>query len=89
MELPVDRLGDSTLEAAHGFGDGLILFAFAFVVGAGVGMPADLGERDGVQRPVELAVAAPVEPMPLGACGVSKLDHALDQRFRAGELPPL
>ena len=40
-------------------GDEVVVVAAAFAVWAG-----DLGESDGVDGPVELAVPAPVEPMP-------------------------
>jgi hypothetical protein len=45
----------------------LALGAFAFEVGARVRVVAGLRDRDPVERGVELAVAAAVEPMTLDA----------------------
>jgi hypothetical protein len=54
-----------SFEAADGFAAG---FAFGFLaveVGARGGVVAGLGDRDPVERGVELAVAAAVKPVPL------------------------
>jgi hypothetical protein len=50
-----------------------------FVVGGGRGVVADSGERDDVERPVELAVTAAVEPV------ASLLATGGVDRTRAGE----
>src|SRR4029450_3871400 len=60
-------VGESPFQAAEGFAFGFAGGAFAFVVGATFGVAADLGERDGVEGPVELAVSAGVEPVSDGA----------------------
>ena len=61
FEEPVEVSGEVALEAA-------VCFAGAFAVGASTGdvvdrrlMPAAAGDRDHVERAVELAVAAAVE----------------------------
>jgi hypothetical protein len=42
------------------------LGSFPVEIGLGVGMVASLGDRDSIERGVELAVAAAVEPVTLG-----------------------
>jgi hypothetical protein len=53
------------LERADGFLAGLALAAAPSEVFAGGRVNADLGERENVQRGVELAVAGAVEPVAL------------------------
>jgi hypothetical protein len=55
-----DEVGQSALEAAERFSSGLAFSAFAFEVGGAVGAVADLVQRNGVKRLVELAVAPAV-----------------------------
>ena len=69
MHVAVDDIGESSLEAAHGFAVGLSFSTFASVVGAAFGVGADLGECDGEEGAVELPVAAGVVAMPDGAPG--------------------
>jgi hypothetical protein len=47
-ELPVDRVGDPALQAAQGFQWGLGLGELAAVVGAALGVVADLDDRGDV-----------------------------------------
>ena len=56
-----------TFEAAEGFAAGLAFGSLAPVVGAALGVAADLGDRNGVERPVQLAVPAAVQAVPNGA----------------------
>jgi hypothetical protein len=83
----VDEVGEPSLEAAHRFAFGLALGSFAFVVGAALGLFADLSEGDCVERAVHLAVAAGVEPMPHGApeeAGIGAVPLAEANRSRLG-----
>jgi hypothetical protein len=57
------------LEAAHRLDAGLALGFLAREVGARLGVQAAAGDRDDVQRAVELAVAATVEAMAVVAPG--------------------
>jgi hypothetical protein len=61
--------GDDPLEASFGLPEGLAFGESASDVGAGGGVGAAAGQRDRVQGPVELAVAAPVEAMAIGQPG--------------------
>jgi hypothetical protein len=56
--------GEEALDAADGFAFCLACGGALGDVGAGRGVAALLGDRDEVERPVELAVAAAVEAMP-------------------------
>ena len=60
----VHGVGDATLQRAQRFLLRLALVDLALVVGAARGVVTDLGDGDDVQRVVQLAVAAGVEPMP-------------------------
>ena len=60
-----DDADEQSFEAADGFAAALAFGAFAFEVGASGGVGASLGDRDAVERGVELAVAAAVEAVPL------------------------
>jgi hypothetical protein len=62
-----DDAGELSFEAADGFAAAFPFGLFAFQVGAGGGVVAGLGDRDPVERAVELAVAAAVEPVALHA----------------------
>ena len=53
-------------EAADGFELGLAFGVFASEIGAGLGIGLGSGERDDVDRAVELAVAASVQSVALG-----------------------
>ncbi len=64
---PVDDIRQAALQTAQGFPAGLALGLLAGQVGARSRVVAGLGERGEVQRPVEPAVAAPVQPVPIGA----------------------
>src|SRR4051812_45481991 len=57
-EEAVEAAGEVAREAADGFFAGLALGHLAFEVAAGVGVAAGAGDRDHVQRAVELTVAA-------------------------------
>ena len=63
----VDGADEEPLEAADGFAAALAFGAFALEVVAGRRVVAALGDRDPVERGVELAVAAAVEPVALCA----------------------
>src|SRR4051794_21852315 len=67
-EVP-DSAGEVALEAADGFAAGLAFGLAAGQVGGGLGIEAALGDGEAVQRAVELAVAAVVEAVALGAPG--------------------
>jgi antitoxin YefM len=64
-----DDVGEPALEAAQRLPARLSFGAFACVVGAAFGVGADLGDGDRVERPVQLSVAAAVEPVAHGAPG--------------------
>jgi hypothetical protein len=59
----VEASGEVALEAAQRALGGLAFGFFAFQVGLGGRVVAGAGDRDDVQRMVELAVAAAVEPV--------------------------
>jgi hypothetical protein len=67
LKEPPDAAGEVTLEAADRFAGGLALGLLAGEVGGGPGVEAALGDREAVQRAVELAVAAAVEAVAVGA----------------------
>src|SRR3954471_21487727 len=58
-----DAAGEEALDASSGFAFGLALGDSAGDVGLGVGVAAPFGDRHHVQGPVELSVAAAVEPV--------------------------
>ena len=63
-EVPVDDVGDPSLECSKRFFVGLAFGDFAFEVSAARrGGVAELGDRDHVDRPVQLTVPLRVEPM--------------------------
>ena len=62
-ELP-DVAGEVSFEAAERFSGALSFGAFAGDVGLGLGVAAGAGDGDAMQRRVELAVAAAIEPLP-------------------------
>ena len=62
----VDPVGDPPLQAPEGVGCGPSLGELALVVGAAFRIAGDLGQGDVVHDPVELAVAAAVEPVAVG-----------------------
>jgi hypothetical protein len=57
------------LEAADRFSFGLAFAVSAVEIRAGRGFGAGAGERDDVQRAVELTVTAAVQPVALGVAG--------------------
>ena len=65
LELVVEVAGELSFDAAACFAWGLAVAEEALVVGGGFGVVADAVERDHVEGPVELAVAAAVEPVAL------------------------
>ena len=68
LEQVPDAAGEMAREAADGFSGGLAFASFAVEVGLGFGVAAGAGDRDPVQRGVELAVAAAVEAVAVGSC---------------------
>jgi len=70
-EVP-DPAGEVAFEAAHGFEAGLAFGAFAGQVVLGLGVAAGAGERDAVNRGVELAVAAAVQAVAVGLAGADR-----------------
>src|SRR5215216_4794021 len=71
QEVP-DAAGEVAFEAAEGFAGGLAFGPFAVEVGAGLGVAAGAGDGDAVDRGVDLAVAAAVEAVPVGAAGADR-----------------
>jgi hypothetical protein len=67
FEALVDGSDEKSFEAADGFAAALSFGAFALEIVTGGGVIAALGDRDPVERRVELTVAAAVEPVALGA----------------------
>ncbi len=67
FECVEDDADEESFEAADRFAAAFPLCLFAFEVGARVGVVTRLRDRDPVERGVELAVAAAVEPVPLDA----------------------
>src|SRR5918994_3489656 len=63
-QVPVDHVGELPLERPAGLLGRLGLAQLALVVDLPWAGVADLADRDQVQGGVELAVAAPVQPMP-------------------------
>ena len=72
VEQPPDPAGEVAFEAADGFELGFAFGVFAVEVGAGLGVGPGAGERDDVERPVELAVPAAVQPVALGVAGAGR-----------------
>ena len=64
-----DVPGDVALERAHCFALGLSLAGAAVEVGASFGLVLGADERDGVDRVVDLAVAAAVQAVADGLAG--------------------
>ena len=62
-EVPVDDVGDLTLQRPDCFFGGLALGDLAVVELAAVARVAELGDRGDVDRAVQLPVAARVEPV--------------------------
>ena len=65
----VEVAGEVALDAAADFPVGLSFCAAALDVGLGGLVAADAGDGDGVDGAVELAVAEPVKPVPVGPAG--------------------
>src|SRR3954454_15429989 len=82
QEVP-DAAGEVAFEAADGFAGGLAFGSFAVEVGLGFGVAAGAGDRDAVDRGVELAVAAAVEAV---AVGLARADRDRCDAGGAGEL---
>ena len=71
-EAAVDDVGEVAFERAAGFAWGLAFADLAGEEGLGVGVVALLDDRDAVERGVELAVAAAVQPVaPGGLAGAA------------------
>ena len=64
-----DAPGEVALEAAQRFSAALALGLLAREVRSGFGVHATLGDREAMQRAVDLAVAAAVQAVALGAPG--------------------
>src|SRR3954468_2573095 len=79
LEESPNAAGEVALEAAQGFAAGLAVGLLAREVGGGLRVQAALGDGEAVQRAVELAVAAAVEAVAVGASGGG------GDRCRAGE----
>jgi hypothetical protein len=60
-----DDADEEAFEAADRFAAALAFGAFALEVSACAGVDARLRDRDPVERRVELAIAAPIEPVAL------------------------
>ena len=65
----VDAVGDAAFEASESVLLGAPLRLLPKVVGTAFGIPSDLGESREVDNPVELSVAASIEPMSVGPPG--------------------
>jgi hypothetical protein len=63
---PVELAADVTLEDADGLASGAAFGGAAGEVGAGAWVVTESGQGDGVERSVEAAVAAAVEPVTPG-----------------------
>jgi hypothetical protein len=70
-EVP-DASGEVAFEAADGVFGALAFCAFASDVILGLGVAAQPRYRDAMNRRVDLAVAAAVEPMPVGLAGADR-----------------
>jgi len=57
--------GDVPFQGAEGFSSGFPVLAAPVEVLGGGGMMRSLGDRDGVDGPVDLPVPSPVEPVTL------------------------
>jgi hypothetical protein len=64
-----DSAREVAFEAAQRFASALAFGLFAGEVGGGLGVDAGLGDCDAVQGAVDLAVAAAVQAVPVGASG--------------------
>ena len=67
QELAVDGIRDPPLQTPQGFPAGLALALLARHIGAAGMVAAGLGDGHDIQGPVQPAVAATVQPMPLEA----------------------
>ena len=66
------RAGEVAFEAADGFEFGLAFCVFASEVCVGLGVGLGTGERDDVDRAVELAVPAAVQSVALGVAAAGR-----------------
>jgi hypothetical protein len=91
--VPVDGLGDLAFEGTQCLFGALAFVELAPLVGPSGGVVAYLGDGGDVQRPVELAVAAGVQPVPLlgaarcgdgGGAGVAGVVSRVRQACRHG-----
>ncbi len=80
----VDGAGEMSLKAAKGFTTALAVGLTPFEVGARRRVHACLGDRDLMQRTVELTVAAAVEAVPLvfAAAGLKRCDAGVPGELR-------
>src|SRR3954468_10779101 len=62
-----DAADEVALESSAGFAAGLAFGLFALEEGLGLGVVAGLGQRESVERAVELSVAARIEAVPVSA----------------------
>src|SRR3954453_15981206 len=69
LEQVPDAAGEVALEAADGFFGAFAFGAFAGDVVLGLGVAAQAGDGDAVERRVDLAIAAAVESMAVGVAG--------------------
>ena len=71
LERVPDAAGEVAFQAADGVAAGLAFGLSAREVGGGLGVEAAFGDGEAVERAVELAVAAAVEAVALGASAIS------------------
>ena len=72
VKCPVDPVGDPPLEAANSFLLGLSLRDLSSVIAARLSVVRDLGERNEVDYPLELTIAAAIESVPVDSSGASR-----------------
>jgi hypothetical protein len=73
LQQPEQLAGDDAAQAPLGVASGLALSGAAGQVGASVGIDAQAHQQDGVQRAVELAVAAALDSLGRLGCQVAWL----------------
>jgi hypothetical protein len=89
LELTPDSVGDPALERSECFFAGLAFGLSAKVVGASGCVVTDLGDGDDVDRVVQLAVAARVQPvsLPVGAGRFDRCGPVVAGELGAGPEP--
>jgi hypothetical protein len=86
LQEPVDGADEVALEGSEGFAAGLAFGLFATEERLGRGVVASFVEHEAIERAVELAVAAGVQAVAVGASGDAGIGAAADSRASLASL---